>query len=303
MVYCLPKESRDKIRERQTKTVLELRPIVQDLVKASREALTAWKFLTESLESIAHLYDQFATLIPSPENMKDLGLEESLGISDQTAKVCKAFKKTVSRWRASDEVIEVRAQLYDELMVWRRTERRLATVTVAAVARKSEDEQMRAMLQDIKALRKKDKTIGKGGADAVTAELQAKIQMTKTSVKERDGVVGGELKSLLKKSILREPTGAAKTGYVLRRVGRVMAKAFDGFTKGGEDVDFTTPDILQTPVMGVPLELDYPANRPSLPATPASTEAEYGQGVPYRSSDEPQSDATPEDARVSVTVP
>ena len=43
----------DEIRSRQAKRLLELRPIVDELEQASRDALKAWKFFTISLATIA----------------------------------------------------------------------------------------------------------------------------------------------------------------------------------------------------------------------------------------------------------
>ncbi|KPA73844.1 hypothetical protein ABB37_09484 [Leptomonas pyrrhocoris] len=275
--------SLDSIRSRQTNTLLELRPIVQDLEEAIRDALISWKQFAKALENVAQLYDQYASFIPTAGNAGEVGLDASLGVTAEIVKACKTLKQTTNLWSQSDEVVDLRAQLYAEWCVWRRTERRLAKVVDVAVERRQQTQKLRDMQKSVEALARKKST---PEVDRAVKSLQCEMKTAEDSVKSKDVAIASDFKAVLKKSLLREGGGAAKTGYALRNAGRGLMKAFEGFSNMAA-VSAATPAISRTPVMGVPLEIDFRASQRAQPATPASTEAEYGHGFPYALSESP----------------
>lgn len=271
----------DEIRSRQAKRLLELRPIVDELEQASRDALKAWKFFTISLETIAHLNDKLAAAFPSAEDAKAVGLDASIVASADTVKLYKTFRKTVNLWSLSDEVVDMRAQLYEEWAVWRRTQRRVGNVQALALERRQEMEKFAELQKSATALRHRSNSIS--NAASLKKTLERKMKSTEESMKKKDDEISTEFKNLLKKSVLREHNGSLKTGYALRNAGRGMVKAFDGFSNGGELASAVVPEITRTPTVGVPLEINMPTALRTQPATPTAVEAVYGLGFPYNS--------------------
>ncbi|KPI83988.1 hypothetical protein ABL78_6963 [Leptomonas seymouri] len=290
--------SPDNIRSRQAEMFVELRPVAQGLEEALRVALNSWKEFITALEHAAQLYDQYASFIPTTRNADRVGLDASVGVTADAVKLCKTFKKTASMWSLSDEVVELRAQLFTEWTLWRRTGRRLSKIADITAARKQEMHKVKKMRKSVAALER-----AKSEADGrhLVKTLESQITSTEASIKKHDAAIAEEFKTMLKKSLLRDHSGAAKTGHALSNVGRGLVNAFHSFNEDASVLP-VTPVVARTPAMGIPLQINVQAGQRSQPATQTRTEAEYGGGFPYASTGWPLDENSLEERRVSLSA-
>lgn len=293
------------IRHRQASSLKELRPIVQDLESATRDALNTWKRFTITMEKVAELYTRYASAVPSATEADDLDLATFAGIDSDAVKQCRTFKRVVTRWSLSDAVVDMRAALFAEWAAWNRTERRFVQVYDADVERTAQLQQLRALRRQVEALPKKKDASHLATEKALTAEMS----LLRVYVRRSDAFVAHEFASFLKKSLPHNRLGAAKTSAALHRVGRCLVKAFAHLSaeeSEGEREEnvlvYGTSEIARTPALGVPLEVDGGAGRRSRPAIPASTEAEYGRGFPYQSADEVYDETPVAEGRAAIAA-
>jgi hypothetical protein len=154
---------------------------------------------------VANLYERFVGFIPISESAADVGLDASAGLVADVGKACKNFHKTVDLRSLSDEVVDMRAQLFEEWAVWRWTERRLCSVEDCVLERATQMAEVAAMQKSVKALRSKRTTT----TDPTVKSLQKKIHSTNESVKSSDAAVVNHFKGILKMPLLHEHRGAA----------------------------------------------------------------------------------------------